>query len=199
MSVLLDRSGSIQQIADDTIGGFNAFVAEQRALSGECRITLVQFDNQDPHEVVADAVPVAEMSELTRDTYQPRGMTPLLDSLGALIERVDRRIADGQENASHRFSRMHIAEMVKDRSDDGWAFVFLGANLDSFAEAGSMGMDRAQAADWEHSAAGASRAFDALSRSSRKIRDTRGMAGKRALKDSLMDEVRAEWKSEDET
>ncbi len=210
VAVLLDRSGSMNAIADDVIGGFNTFLTEQSELAGECRVTLVQFDSQDPQEVVVDAKPVAEVPELTRSHYQPRGMTPLLDSLGTLVERIDRRVADhpeefqlvaiitdGHENASHRFTRLQIAETVKTRSDDGWAFVFLGANLDSFAEAGSIGMDRAQAADWEHNAHGAQRSFDALSRSSRKIRSAR-YSEKQALKDRLMDEVRHEWKSEGE-
>jgi ADP-ribosylglycohydrolase len=210
VAVLLDRSGSMSSIADDTIGGFNTFIAEQRKLTGRCRISLVQFDGHDPQEIVADAVPVAEIADLDDGTYLPRGMTPLLDALGTLIGRIDRRVAadadeyqlvavitDGLENASSDFTRAGIAEMVKDRSDAGWAFVFLGANIDSFTEAGNVGMVRAQAADWDHSGEGVRDGFDALSRSSRRYRGAGGRSAKLLLKDRLMDEVRAERAQEE--
>jgi ADP-ribosylglycohydrolase len=209
VSVLLDRSGSMSSIADDAIGGFNTFVAEQGELPGELRITLVQFDGKDPQDVVASAVPVAEIVKLDDHTYRPRGSTPLLDAFGTLIERIDRRaakdsdefqlvavITDGHENASERFTRDHIADMVKARSDANWAFVFLGANIDSFGEAGTMGMHRGQAADWEHTADGVRDGFDALSRSSRSYRLAHGAASKTALKDRLMEEVRDERANE---
>ncbi len=205
VAVLLDRSGSMGSIADDTIGGFNTFLADQRKLDGEARITLVQFDGADPQEIIADAVPVAEMTDLDSATYRPRGNTPLLDSLGTLIERLDRRvgadpdefqlvavITDGHENASHRFSRDQIADLVKDRSDADWAFVFLGANIDSFTEARAMGMHGAQAGDWEHTGAGVRDGFDMISASSLRYRVAGGRAAKAALKDRLIDEVREE-------
>jgi Mg-chelatase subunit ChlD len=205
VAVLLDRSGSMSSIADDTIGGFNTFVAQQRELAGDCRITLVQFDGQDPQDVVADAVPAAELVDLDAHTYQPRGATPLLDALGTLIETIDRRttgdpdefqlvavITDGHENASERFTRDRIADMVKARSDAGWAFVFLGANIDSFGEAHTMGMRRGQAADWEHTGDGVRDGFDMLSASSAMVRGAAGREAKYAMKDRLLDDVRAE-------
>ncbi|MFT5204622.1 MAG: ADP-ribosylglycohydrolase [Candidatus Aldehydirespiratoraceae bacterium] len=205
VSVLLDRSGSMSSIADDTIGGFNTFVAQQRELPGDARITLVQFDGQDPQDVVASAVPVAEFTDLDDRIYQPRGNTPLLDALGTLIERIDRRaakdsdefqlvavITDGHENASERFTRDHIADMVKARSDAGWAFVFLGANIDSFGEARTMGMRRGQAADWEHTADGVRDSFAMLGESSTAVRGAAGRQAKHAIKDRLMDDVRAD-------
>ncbi len=205
VAVLLDRSGSMSSIADDTIGGFNTFLAEQRKLTGEARITLVQFDGQDPQQIVADALPVAAITDLNSNIYRPRGNTPLLDSLGVLIGRLDRRVAadpdefqlvavitDGYENASVRFSRSQIAEMVADRSAAGWAFIFLGANIDSFAEAGAIGMQGAQAADWEHTGIGVRDGFAMMSESSINYRQTRGRAAKEAIKDRLMDEVREE-------
>ena len=204
VAVLLDRSGSMSSITDDTIGGFNTFVAQQRQLAGECRVTLVQFDGQDPQDVVADAVPAAELVDLDEYTYQPRGNTPLLDALGMLIETIDRRatgdpdefqlvavITDGHENSSRRFTRDRIADMVRARSDAGWAFVFLGANIDSFAEAGSVGMRRSQVADWEHTGDGVRDSFAMLAESSTALRGAPRHA-KHAMKDRLLDDVRAE-------
>ena len=154
---------------------------------------------------MADAVPVAELVDLDAHTYQPRGSTPLLDALGTLIETIDRRttadpdefqlvavITDGHENASERFTRNRIADMVTARSDAGWAFVFLGANIDSFGEAHAMGMKRGQAADWEHTGAGVRDGFDMLSTSSVMLRGAAGRQAKHAMKDRLLDDVRAE-------
>ncbi len=117
---LLDRTGSMNPMVDDVVGGFNTFLAEQRAEGDDARMTLVQFDSQDPFEVMTDAVSLAKVPELTVATFQPRGMTPLLDATGDLIahaaERVEKRneagkkpesivvvtFTDGEENASHR-------------------------------------------------------------------------------------------------
>lgn len=204
VSVLLDRSGSMNSIADDTIGGFNTFLAEQRKVTGDCRITLVQFDGHDPQEIVADAVPVAEMIDLTDQTYQPRSNTPLLDATGMLIERLDRRaasdpdeyqlvaiITDGHENASREFTRAEIARMIGERDDAGWTFVFLGANIDSFAEAQSMGMRGGQSGDWEHNADGIAHSFDQLSYASTRYRNA-GPADRRSIQHHIMDHVRDE-------
>lgn len=209
VTVLLDRSGSMNAIADDAIGGFNRFIDEQTHLPGECRVTLVQFDNKDPHEVVLDAAPVGEVPPLTSTTYQPRGMTPLLDALGRVLTMTDRRVAthpdesqlvavitDGHENASREFSRSDVAEMVRQRSDAGWAFVFLGANIDSFAESRAMGLQHGHAGDWAHTSEGVGLGFDAVSRSSRLWREARGPERKREMKDRLMDEVRRERRDE---
>ena len=195
----------MSSIADDTIGGFNTFVAQQRELAGDCRISLVQFDGQDPQDVVSDAVPAAEIVDLDGYTYQPRGNTPLLDALGTLIETIDRRttsdpdefqlvavITDGHENASERFTRDRIADMVTARSDAGWAFVFLGANIDSLGEANTMGMQRGQAADWDHTGGGVRDGFAMLAESSAMLRGAPGRQAKHALKDRLLDDVRAE-------
>jgi ADP-ribosylglycohydrolase/uncharacterized protein YegL len=204
VAVLLDRSGSMNSIVDDTIGGFNNFVDEQRQLPGDCRLTLVQFDGGDPQEILVDAQPVAEVPQLDRRRYQPRGNTPLLDALGRLIARIDDRVAadpdeyqlvavitDGHENASREFTRSQIADMVSNRSDAGWAFVFLGANIDSFAEAGAMGMAAGQVGNWVASAAGVADGWNALSVSSRRYRAA-AAPERHSLGLRLMDEVRSE-------
>src|SRR3954466_5495680 len=89
--VLLDRSGSMEAIRADVIGGFNAFLAAQQADGDDARLTLVQFDTQDPHEVVADNVPIGEVRPLSTASFVPRGGTPLLDATGRLLARADVR------------------------------------------------------------------------------------------------------------
>ena len=75
------------------VASFNGFVAEQREKPGECALTLVQFDKNEPYEVIHDAVPIRMVPDLAPEQYRPRGMTPLLDALGNLIEKADERLA----------------------------------------------------------------------------------------------------------
>lgn len=209
VTVLLDRSGSMGSVADDTIGGFNTFLDEQRQLPGECRVTLVQFDGRDPQDVVLDAAPIADAANLDADTYRPRGSTPLLDAVGAVVERIDTRVAadpdefqlvaiitDGHENASRQRTGEEIRELVRSRSDDGWAFVFLGANVDAFAEARGLGLDDARADSFSHDADGMAYSFDSVSRSASHLRRLPGRAAKLRAKDMLLDEVRRERAAE---
>src|SRR5262245_63093084 len=114
VSFLLDRSGSMSAIRDDVIGGFNQFLREQQGRSGECRMTLVQFDTQAPFEILADAARVHEVPPLDAGRYEPRSGTPLLDALGCLLDHAERRargrdedpvvvvFTDGEENSSQR-------------------------------------------------------------------------------------------------
>lgn len=185
VSFLIDRSGSMSGLESDVVGGFNRFTAEQRQQPGDCRLTLVQFDSGNPFEVIYDAEPLAEVADLTRDRYQPRGGTPLLDALGALIESADRRLAglgaaaedqvvvvftDGYENASLRWSRSALFAAVEERKAAGWSFVFMGANQDSYLEAGRIGFDRGNIQNFAADAQGAEASFKSVSRSVKSFR-----------------------------
>ena len=48
IAVLLDRSGSMDAVKDETISGFNYFLKEQKAAGDNASLTLVQFDNREP-------------------------------------------------------------------------------------------------------------------------------------------------------
>jgi Mg-chelatase subunit ChlD len=179
--VLLDRSGSMESMRTDVIGGFNNLVAEQQAVGPDARLTLVQFDSHDPHEVLTDAVPIHRARALTQRTFVPRGSTPLLDATGRIITkaavREDQRrtvhkrpevvtvitITDGLENQSHEFTRADIVRLVKDKEAGGWSFVFLGAGLDAYAEAGGMGYDSRSVQAYARDGAGARLAFRSVS------------------------------------
>ncbi len=179
--VLLDRSGSMESMRADVIGGFNNLVAEQRADGPDARLTLVQFDSQDPHEIVIAAAPITHVPALTPATFVPRGGTPLLDATGRLItlaaSREDRRrllrkrpedvtvitITDGMENQSHEFTRQQIVRLVKEKEARGWTFVFLGAGIDAYGEAGGMGYDARSVQAFAPTAPGAAAAFQSVS------------------------------------
>ncbi len=153
---LLDRSGSMSSLRQAAITGFNDFLTEQAAIAAEARLTLMLFNEQ--HHYVHDAVPLAQVSKLTELTYQPGGNTALLDALGQAITQTRQRLSllppeqrphrvafaiftDGQENASTRYTREHIADLVRlHREHDKWDFLFLAANLDAFATGEAISM-----------------------------------------------------------
>lgn len=140
---LLDRSGSMETCRDDTIGDFNAFVKEQKELGG--KLTLVQFDHE--YLMSYENKPLDEVEPLSAKTFQPRGSTALLDAIGRALKECKTEsiptviiLTDGQENASHTYTKAHIKDLVFEREKEGWTFLYLGANQDAFAEAGSIGI-----------------------------------------------------------
>lgn len=173
ITVVLDRSGSMSSVAKDTIGGFNAFVADQKTQIGDTVLTLRQFDDQ--HETVFEGKPIAEVPELTAATFKPRGSTALLDAIGMAINDVGARldklpedqkpalvimaiITDGLENASHTFTRNQVFKAISHQRDFyKWQFTFIGANQDAIAEAGSIGIPAAAALNYAGSPIGAMR------------------------------------------
>ena len=94
ITILLDRTGSMESIRDDVIGGFNTFLKEQQALPGSATLTLVQFDTQDPYEVLHDFQPLAKIKPLTRKTFVPRASTPLLDGIGRGINDLEKKLGE---------------------------------------------------------------------------------------------------------
>jgi Mg-chelatase subunit ChlD len=163
---LLDRSGSMESCWDDTIGGFNSFLNDQKALGLGGTLTLIQFDHEYLISYTAKAID--EVEPLTRETFKPRGSTALLDTIGRTIQ--DNKamnsptvvvLTDGQENSSHKYTKAHIKDLVEQKTKDGWTFVYLGANQDAFAEAGSMGI--APACTMNYDANRTPEAFRALS------------------------------------
>ena len=162
-------------IRNDVIGGFNHFLREQQARPGVCRMTLVQFDSQAPFEILADAADVRDVRPLDAARYEPRAGTPLLDALGALLEHAERRargrdedaivvvFTDGEENASQSWKREALFERIAGLKARGWAFVFLGANQDSYAEAGGLGIADGSTSNWDPKSPGT--AFNQLNRS----------------------------------
>ena len=188
ITVILDRSGSMESICDDTIGGLNAFVEQQKAGFGEATLTLVQFDSQDPYEVIHHFMPIGDVPALTRQTYVPRGSTPLLDALGRGINDIEASIGklndderpekviiavitDGQENSSREFSKEQVEKMIKSKSSEaGWEFMFLSADLNAIEDAQRLGFSRDATVAFEKSSHGVSCSMARLSESVSEIR-----------------------------
>ena len=181
ITIILDRTGSMESIREDTIGGFNSFLNQQKSIEGNATLTLVQFDSQDPYEVIHGFRPLKEVHPLTNETYVPRAATPLLDAIGMGINDLSNRITalnkkerpskvifvivtDGEENSSREFTKKQIVKMIKKKTEkDFWQFVFLSADLSAIQEAHEVGFQASRALYFDKSAEGSSRAWDSLS------------------------------------
>jgi hypothetical protein len=165
INVVIDMSGSMCGITDDTIGGFNSFIEEQRKVEGDVLVSLVLFDSEGgwgTHSKTRlvrpyTALPLEQVPLLTRDVYCPSGGTPLRDAIGSnildtddILTRVKTKnpdvfnviITDGGENTSNKFSAVDIKEMIQGRENVGWSFIYMGANQDSWAETQQYGFQQ---------------------------------------------------------
>jgi hypothetical protein len=151
VTFVLDETGSMEPIKDDTIGGFNRYVSGLKSSGEEFLFTLIKFDS-NKHDVVHRAVPVGEVSELTAQTYRPGAMTPLIDACCKAIKATEEKVAgedvnvaiviqtDGYENASTEFKNTDLARLIKEKTAQGWLFTFLGAGIDAFRQAREFGI-----------------------------------------------------------
>ena len=159
ITIILDRSGSMNSVKSDTIGGFNSFLSEQQNVDGEASLSLIQFDDQ--YEVGYLDKDIKSADNLTDATFQPRGSTALFDAVGRTINSVGQRLAslpeeerpnkillvvmtDGFENASREFNAVKISEMINhQRNVYKWEFMFIGANQDAVMSAQEIGIPAA--------------------------------------------------------
>ena len=163
---LIDKSGSMYGCEDDTMGGFNAFIQKERAKDFNTKVTTILFDNE--YEVLYKRKPICDVRDLTRNEYQVRGSTALLDAIGrtvvSLEGEIDNKvlfviITDGMENSSREFSKSQIRKMIDSHK---WEFIFLGTDIDSYSEASNIGIRKSRTANYVKSREGFKRAFDSI-------------------------------------
>ena len=178
ISFLLDRSGSMNSLTEDVIGGFNAFVANQQSVAGTCIFTAAQFDGTDPFELLYDRVPITDVEELDADRYQPRGNTPLFDAIATLINSVQSGagtaeagveqivvvFTDGLENASRTWTRDQVFSLIEQKKTQGWTFVFMGANQDAYTEGGRIGFNAGNVQNFRGDGQGMREAWSSVDR-----------------------------------
>ena len=174
---ILDRSGSMSGLEDDTIGGFNSMIDKQKNTDGEALISTILFDHET--EVIHDRVPLTEIKPMNDRDYWVRGSTALLDAIGKSIkhiknihkyareeDRPDKTLfcitTDGMENASIIYSYQQIKKMVEAQKEKGWEFIFLGANIDAIETAGNIGISRERAANFHNDRSGISHSYGAF-------------------------------------
>lgn len=186
---ILDRSGSMSGFEADTIGGFNSTIEKQREQEGKVYVSTVLFDNCS--EVIHDRVDIAEIKPMTRDDYEVRGSTALLDAIGGAIHHIGNVhkyarpedvpehtifiiTTDGMENASYRYSSAEIKRKIKRQTEKyGWEFIFLAANIDAVETADCIGIRRDRAANYRQTEDGFRKCYFAMGNAITKIREQR--------------------------
>ena len=173
--LVLDKSGSMQGLESDTIGGFNSMIKKQKALDVPVRVTAVLFN--DKTDVLYESRSIHSVHALTEKEYEVGGTTALLDAVGSTILNVDQKgdvkkgtkvifviITDGMENASREFTKTKVKQMISDKQEkSGWDFIYLGANIDAAAEAGAIGVKKANAVTYRNTESGVRANYDAVS------------------------------------
>ena len=189
---ILDRSGSMAGLEDDTIGGFNAMIHKQKVEDGEAYVSTILFDNHT--EVIHDRVDIQKIQPVTRKDYYVRGCTALLDAIGKSIhhignvhkyareeDRPEKTIfvitTDGMENASRQYSYEKVRAMItRQKEKYGWEFLFLGANIDAAKEAARFGITEDRAANYHADREGTAVIYEAMSEAVCNVRACRPMS-----------------------
>ena len=203
---ILDMSGSMAHLTDDTVGGFNSILKEHNDGKGEVLVTTFLFNNES--KMIHDRLPIAEVPPMTCKDYSARGCTALLDALGQAIEHIvgihryarDEDIpehtifvitTDGMENASHKFSADHIKAKIKHEQEKyGWEFIFLAANIDAVETAEAYGIDRSRAVNYLADGEGTQEVYASVSCAMRNVRE----CGSVAADPSWRDRIDADYK-----
>ena len=185
---LLDSTGSMSGIRDETIEGFNTYVKEQQGNAGTMKLSLITFSQCHPFEQLLVSKDIHEVTPLTRADYQTSCGTPLFDAIAQTIDMAEKTagdekdvivvvMTDGGENASREHDRKSVFARVEQmKKERGWTFVFLGANQDSFAAGGAIGVDRAATTNWRSDGAGVRSACFGISNAMSKSRAARSAA-----------------------
>ena len=167
---LLDRSGSMGGIENDTIGGYNSYLDSQR--KNPVKVTTVLFD--DKYEMLYDRVDINNVKKLTNKEYYVRGCTALLDAIGRTINYMDSKKAkkvlfvittDGLENASREYNKAKIKDMIEGHKD--WEFIYIGADINSFDEGASIGIRSSNISNYQKDKKGVSRLFGSVAKASK--------------------------------
>ncbi|MBR5741474.1 MAG: VWA domain-containing protein, partial [Firmicutes bacterium] len=174
---ILDKSGSMSGLEDDTIGGFNSVVEQQRAVDGTVLVSCVMFSNDS--QVVYDRVPIEKIEKMTREQYRVGGCTALVDAMGDAIHHIsnvhkyarpeDRPattmfvvMTDGLENASNHRTSDEVKKMISEKRELGWDFMFLGANFDAVETAKQYGIPEMNSVRYKSDGIGTAKAFGAV-------------------------------------
>lgn len=162
---ILDKSGSMYGSEKDTIGGYNSYIDNFKGK--EAKITTVLFDNN--YEMITKREDVNKVSKLTEKEYRVGESTALLDAIGNSILYIEKEKAkkvmfiittDGYENSSTEFNKEKIKSMIKKHKE--WEFIYIGADIDSYAEGESIGISKSNIANYKKDKKGISTMFNSL-------------------------------------
>lgn len=174
---LLDRSGSMSNCVSDTIGGYNHYLEEQKKNKYNTKITTILFDDQ--YECLYKRTPIKNVKNLTNKEYFVRGCTALYDAIGKTINSLEKEInnnkvlfiitTDGLENASKEYHKEDIRKLIKKHNN--WEFLYIGAEIDSYAEGSSLGLKESNIANYEKSKSGITRLYSSICKASSNMMD----------------------------
>jgi hypothetical protein len=153
VSFILDETGSMQGVKEQTISGFNEYVDTLKGdeKAKKIRFTLTKF-NSNKVEIVCKGVKIDEVEHLNSETYRPDALTPLYDAIGRTIRSLERTLdgkkskalvviqTDGQENHSKEFTQQGIFKLIDEKKKLGWTFAYLGADQDAWQASQRMGI-----------------------------------------------------------
>ena len=175
---ILDRSGSMQGLEKDTIGGFNSLIEKQKKIEGDALISTVLFANES--KVIHDRVDVKDVKPMTENNYITGGCTALLDAIGNAIHHISNIhkyarkedvpehtlfviTTDGMENASRTYTYPKVKKLIENQKEKhGWEFMFLGANIDAVNVASYMGIDENRAVNFNCDSEGTELNYEVL-------------------------------------
>ncbi len=155
---ILDRSGSMSGLEQDTIGGFNSMIKQQKNAEGEALISTILFDNVS--EVLHDRINVKDIQPLSDHDYMVRGCTALLDAIGGAIHH----IGNIHKYARRYYSSNKVKQMIeRQKIKYGWEFLFLGANIDAVETASLFGIDEDRAVNYQCDSEGTALNYEVIS------------------------------------
>jgi Mg-chelatase subunit ChlD len=188
--VILDESGSMYSNREATISSVNEFIQSQNIADGETWVTLVKF--ADYSKVVLESAPIQQFEPLTVKTYVPNGCTALFDAIGDAVNKIRVKgkekvmvviMTDGEENASRKYTFKQIQDLVAKYRKSKWEFVFLGADIDSYAVGGSLNI--ATTVNWINTGSGVRNMSDVIGNYATSYRTTGMTVSSAALQADL--------------
>lgn len=177
---ILDRSGSMSGLEEDTIGGFNSMIDKQKETKEKALVSTILFDSKTT--VLHDRLAIDKVNKMTSKEYYVGGCTALLDAIGGSIKHIGNIhkyarkedvptktifviTTDGMENASRNYSYEEIHKMIKRQKEKyGWEFIFIGANIDSEKEAERFGIDKGRTVNYMHDSIGTANLYEGVSK-----------------------------------
>ena len=188
---ILDMSGSMGHLTDDTVGGFNSVLKEQANKDGEVFVTTYLFNNNS--RMLHDRLPIGEVPAMANADYRAAGCTALIDALGDAIRHIVsiHRYArpedipghtifvvttDGMENASHKYTSDQVKKMIiHEQEKYGWEFIFLAANIDAVETAERYGIRSERAVNYHDDPMGTTRVYESINCAVRAVRSGRSL------------------------
>lgn len=178
VNFILDETSSMYDVRDATIDGFNEYLS---TLKSDEKVnflfSLTKF-NSEKVETVHICDPINKIEKLSHKTYSPNGMTPLYDAIGQTVIETEKRIkeirgkpsvlcviqTDGYENCSREYNLEKIRSLISEKEQDGWTFVYLGANQNAWESGTMIGISQSNTVSYDNTPIGTSAVFTSLAK-----------------------------------